>query len=106
MRRLVEHAHHIVEAERLLLDDRGDHHPRRRAADRAGQLRLDELHQPGIGRYLLDRGDAALARIVAEHLGRARRTEKAARQRQQLFDTGAPAPEHRAGDDAPAAPGV
>ena len=49
LRRLVEDAHDLVEAERLLLDDRGDHHPRRRRADRAGERALDELHQFGVG---------------------------------------------------------
>ncbi len=49
LRRLVEDRHHLVEARRLLLHDRGDHHPRRGRADGARELALGELHEFGVG---------------------------------------------------------
>ena len=45
----VEHAQDVVGPERLLLHHRGHHRARRGAADRAGELRLDVLHQRRIG---------------------------------------------------------
>jgi hypothetical protein len=93
LRGLVQDVHDLVEARRLLLDHRGHHHPRRGAADGAGQLRLGELHQPGVGRQRLRRRHAPPPRVGGEGLAGPLRAEEAAHQRQQLLHRGAAAQE-------------
>ena len=95
LRSFVEDAHHIVESERLLLDRGSHHHARRGAANRASELRLDELDEPRVGRDLFDARHADPPRIVLEHPPRRLHAEKAAHQRQQLGYLGTTAPEHR-----------
>ena len=95
LRGLVEQTEHVVWGERLLLDDRGHHGACRGAADRAGELRLDVLHQLRIGRDALDAAGAALLGVVGEQALRRRRAEEAARHLLQLGQAGTAAPEHR-----------
>ena len=78
LRGLVEHAQHVVRRQRLLLDHRGHHGTRRGAADRAGELRLDVLHELRVGLDVLDRYDAAAPRVVGEQPLRAPRRRESA----------------------------
>ena len=62
LRRLVEDVAHLVDGERLFLDDRGDHDARRGAADRAGELDFDVMHELRVGDERGHRASAAPAR--------------------------------------------
>ena len=78
---------------------RGHHHPRRGAADGAGQLRLDELHQPRVGRDAASTpATPGAPRVVVEQrAARAPRPGSGRPAASRSATCGAAAPEHRAG---------
>ena len=95
LRGLVEDVHDLAKAERLRLHHGRHHHPRRGAADGAGEQGLGEVHQLGVGLELGDLLQAVRARVGAEGLLGAALAEEARHQRHQLAGLGAGAPEAR-----------
>jgi hypothetical protein len=92
LRRLVEDVHHLVEPGRLLLHDGGDEDARGGAPDGTGELRLREVDQIGVGGELVERVEAAPARVREERLARSLRPEEAPGEREEILHRGAATP--------------
>ena len=93
LRGFVDDAEHFVEPERLFLDDRGEHHARRRAADRACEQRFDVMHERGVGVDGVDGRDPLRGCVGGERFLRALGSEEAAQQVREVAHGGAAAPE-------------
>ena len=99
--RLVDDGHHLLEAQGLLLRDRGHHRPRRGRPDRAGELQLREAHEVAVALELVDALHPAQARVGGEELHGPRGPEEAAHQRLQRRGRRA-----RPRQDEPGSPGL
>ena len=93
LRGFVDDGHDFIQRQRFLDHDRGHHGAGRSAADGAGDLRFDVMHQHRIRGDLLDTGDALAAGIGGKGFIGALRTDKTAQQPLQIGHAGAAAPE-------------
>ena len=92
LRSLVEDVENFRQAERLFLDHRCHHHARRGAADGAGELGFDHMHQFGLAFGLIAPG--VFACVLREDLRRTRGADEACQQAFEVFGVCAAAPQH------------
>jgi hypothetical protein len=92
LRGFVDDGHHLLDLERLLLGDRGDHGACGGRADRSGELELREAHEVAVALKVVDALDPAVPRVGREELGGTRRAEEPAHEGLQRRGRGRPAP--------------